>query len=93
MGNTRHGTTVHTRLIQCRKWAPSFRKAWTQSWATWAEYAEQWYDNAFAEDMHHVACLRVPSSLYDQLPQGCGPHFREHVERKVTKKEQRIFLP
>ena len=77
--NTRHGTTVQERLIQCPKWAPSFRLAWTQSWGTWAEYAEQWYENASPEDMHHVACLRVPSSFYDQLPQGYGPHFREHV--------------
>ena len=50
------------------KWAPSFRQAWTQSWGTRVEYAEQWYDNASPEDMHHVACLRVPSSFYDQLP-------------------------
>ena len=34
--NTRHGTTV-----QFPKWASSFRKAWTQSWGTRAEYAEQ----------------------------------------------------
>ena len=64
MCNTRHGTTVHKRLIQCPKWAPTFRKAWTQSWGTWAEYTEQWYDNASPEDMHHVACLRVPGSFY-----------------------------
>ena len=50
-----------------------------QSWGTWAEYTEQWYDNASPEDMQHVACLRVRSSFYDQLPQGHGPHFREHV--------------
>ena len=79
MCNTRHGTTVHKRVIQCPKWAPSFKKAWTQSSGTWAEYAEQWYDNVSPEDMHHVACLRVPISFYDQLPQGYGPHFREHV--------------
>ena len=80
--NTKHGTTMHKRLIQCPKWAPSFRKARTQSWGTWAEYAEQWYDNASLEDMHHVTCLRVPSSFYDQLPQGYGPHFREHVAHR-----------
>ena len=43
------------------------------------EYTEQWYDSASPEDMHHVTCLRVPSSFYDQLPPGYGPHFREHV--------------
>ena len=79
MYNTRHGTTMHKRPIQCLKWAPSFRKAWAPSWGTWAEYAEQWCDNASPEDVHHVACLRVPSAFYDQLPQGYGPHFREHV--------------
>ena len=77
--NTKHGTTVHKRLIQCPKWAPSFRKTWAQSWGTWAEYAEQWYDGASLEDLHHVACLRVPRSFYSQLPQEYGPHFKERV--------------
>ena len=39
--STKHGTPGHKRPIQCPKWAPSFRKAWTQSWGTWVEYAEQ----------------------------------------------------
>ena len=78
--DTRHGTTVHKRLIQCPKWAPSFWKACTKSWGTWAEYAEQWYDNTSPEDLHHIACLRVPSSLYSQRPPGYGTHFCEHVE-------------
>ena len=39
----------------------------------------KWCDNASPEDVHHVACLRVPISFYDQVPQGYGPHFREHV--------------
>ena len=73
--NTKHGTTLHKRLIQCPKWAPSFRKTWTQSWGTWAEYIEQWYDNAPPQDLHHVACFRVPRSFYSQLPPGYGPHF------------------
>ena len=77
--NTRHGTTVHRWLIQCPKWAPSFRKTWTQSWGTWAEHAKQWYDNASSEELHHAACLRVPCSFYSQLPPGYGPHFRERV--------------
>ena len=29
--------------------------------------------------MHHVACLRVLNLFYDQLSNGYGPHFREHV--------------
>ena len=69
--NAKNGTTVHKRPIQCPKWAPSFSKAWTQSWGTWAEYAEQWYTNASPEDMHHVACLR--------LPQEYGPHLRHSI--------------
>ena len=60
--NTMHGATVHKRPIR-PKWAPSFRKAW-KSWGTWAEYTGQWYDNTSPEDLHHVACLRVPRSFY-----------------------------
>ena len=82
---TRHGTTMHKRLIQCPKWAPSFRKAWTQSWGTWAEYAEQWYDgNASPEDLHHVACLRVTRSFYSQLPPGYGTHFTSRSVWRIT---------
>ena len=79
MCNTRHGTDVHKQLIQCPKWVPSFQKAWTHSWGTWAEYAAQWYDKAFLGDMHHVARFRIPSAFYDQLSEGYGPHFSEHV--------------
>ena len=71
--NTRHGTTVHKRLIQCPKWALAFRKAWTQSWGTRAEYTEQWYDSASPEDLHHVACLRVPRSLLANCPRDMEP--------------------
>ena len=46
MCNTKHGTIVHKRPIQCQNLAPSFQKAWTQSCDTWAEYTEQWYNNA-----------------------------------------------
>ena len=77
--NTGQGTTVHKRLMQCPKWAPSFRKAWTQSWGMWAEYAEQWYDNASLENLDHIACLGVPRSFYSQLPRGYGTHFKERM--------------
>ena len=45
----------------------------------WAEYAEQWYDNASLEDVHHVACLRAPCSFYSLQPPGYGTHFKERV--------------
>ena len=44
----------------------------------WAEYTEQLYDNTSPEDLHHVACLRVPHSFYSQLPLGYI-YFRERV--------------
>ena len=77
--NSREGTTVHKRLVQCPKWAPTFGQVWPQLWGPWVEYAEQWYGNAPPEDLHHAACLRIPQSFYDQLPDGYGSHFREHV--------------
>ena len=48
---------------------------------TWAKFAEQWYNNTSPEDLHHVACLRIPRSFYSPLPPGYGPHFRECVAR------------
>ena len=71
MCNTRHGTTVHKRLIHCPKWAPSFRKAWTQSSGTWAEYAEQWYDNASPEDMSRA--LEFPVLSMTNSPKDMDP--------------------
>ena len=74
--DTRHGTPVHKWLVQCPNWAPPFRKAWTQSWGTWAKYAEQWHHAASPEDLHRGACLRIPRSFYDQLPPDMGPTSR-----------------
>ena len=31
------------------------------------------------EDFHHVACLRVPWSFYDQLPPGYWAHLSERM--------------
>ena len=70
--NNKHGTIVHKRLVQRLKWALAFRTVWTQSWGPWDKYAEEWYNNAPPEDLHHFACLRIPQSFYDQLPVGYG---------------------
>ena len=61
------------------KWAPTFRKVWTQSWDPWVEYVEAWYNIVTPEDLHHAACFRIPLSFDDQLPEGHGAHFWERV--------------
>ena len=76
MCNSRHGTTVHKRLVRCRKWAPTFRQAWTQSWGPWAGYAEQWYDNAPPEDLHHARASKFPNPFTNSCLMDMGPTSR-----------------